>query len=237
MRERLLLAAAGVAIGCAPAWAQSAPAYNWSGVYVGASAGYGWLDQSWRDQNWLIEYQREKYNLNRSGASIGGYVGYNFLVSPMFLVGLELDLSRAFDGENKAISSNVKAKGSSWTFHNDDTWTATARARAGIVIGRTLVFGTAGFAHTDSSTTLSRGGWSWKYGTESQSGRVVGAGVEHALTNNLLLRVEASHYDYGSQNAETLTPKSSQDYGLADYYKHKSTQTNTVVRAGMAYKF
>ena len=49
-----------------------APVYNWSGLYIGAHAGYGWAGSG---------------DLNGRGGFVGAQIGYNYQLTPSFLIG------------------------------------------------------------------------------------------------------------------------------------------------------
>ena len=62
-----------------------APAYNWTGPYLGLTGGYGWG--------------------TTSGWKGGGYAGYNFQVNPNWVVGLEGDIMASGQASNSWDSS------------------------------------------------------------------------------------------------------------------------------------
>ena len=118
----------------------------------------------------------------------------------------------------------------SGTLGADVNWTATARLRAGMAVGRALIFGTAGlalariegelmvlsvgppFARTDSALL---GGWA------------LGAGIEYALTPSWSLKGEIMSMHFGSgpfSNAAGSVPVS----GSIDLYS---------LRGGMNFRF
>ena len=148
--------------------------FSWSGLYIGAHAGYGWSDVKWDDALGPGDHQG-------NGWLAGGQVGYN-VQSGQFVFGIEADLSSTW------INGNNDCCGHQFN------WLASARGRAGLAINgnRTLLYATGGAAWADveySSPGVS--GFS-----NTHFGWVAGGGIEHMLTQNLSARVEYLHYSF-----------------------------------------
>jgi outer membrane immunogenic protein len=103
---------------------------NWSGLYAGVNAGYGWngasLDAGAPDP---------------AGAFGGGQIGYNFQRGNI-VFGLETDFQGA------GISDSNLAFGKS-----EMDWFGTVRARLGFTFANALVYGTGGFAYGHVNNT------------------------------------------------------------------------------------
>jgi outer membrane immunogenic protein len=154
------------------------PAFSWTGGYVGGLVGYEWGDA-----------KSGGLKLNPDGWMGGIFGGYNFQASNAFVAGVEGDLSL----------SGAKDKQAGLTVNNN--WNGTLRARAGISFDRFLVYGTGGLAVGNvkvkipgSSDSSVRTGWT------------IGGGVEAAVTNNVIARLEYRYTDLGSHKYGT-TPK------------------------------
>lgn len=180
MKTTLLFAAALAAVGAAPALAADLPAarapvyakapaivepvYNWTGFYVGGTAGgaFGSFDPS---TSTTAQGGASYFNtgnipgVNAAGAQsikpagfTGGFeAGYNWQISN-FVVGLEGDFE--YLGQNgNAATSGVYAVSAPASFtvtsSASATWLATARARAGIASNDWLFFATGGAAFTN----------------------------------------------------------------------------------------
>ncbi len=161
-----------------------APAYSWTGGYVGGIVGYGWNSAN----------VKSGPNLNPNGWLGGVYGGYNLQPSSNFVVGVEGDLT--LNG-GKDSSSGVTV---------ENKWGGTLRARAGVAINRFLVYGTGGLAFDGlkvkipgSSDTSTHVGWT------------LGAGVEAALTNKVTARLEYRYTDLGTHSYGT-SPKTKVGY-------------------------
>ena len=119
----------------------------------------------------------------------GGQAGCNYLAGD-WVFGVEVDGHAQRWGQTDILAGVVLApfvNGSTFELHSD--WQASARGRIGYAMNRTLFYGTAGAAFTEVRSQVN---WLPFFGPgviSSQSrtlvGVTVGAGVEHAITDNL----------------------------------------------------
>ncbi len=163
-----------------------APAFSWTGGYMGGLLGYEWGDAKVRNGG---------PSLNPDGWMGGIFGGYNFQTSGMFVAGLETDFT--FSG------ASDKAGGTSV----DNNWNGTLRARAGIAIDRFLMYGTGGLAVGNITTKVSGAGSD----TGTHAGWTIGGGIEAAFTNNIIGRLEYRYTDYGT-NVYDTKPKTKVDF-------------------------
>jgi outer membrane immunogenic protein len=146
--------------------------FSWSGLYIGAHAGYGWSDVE--DSIGLASHDGD-------GWLAGAQIGYN-LQSGKFVFGLEADMSGVF------------VDGSTACCGHEFNWLASARGRAGVAFNgnRTLLYATGGAAWADVDYTApGASGFS-----NTHFGWVAGGGIEHMLTQNVSARVEYLHYGF-----------------------------------------
>ena len=240
--------------------------YSWTGFYLGGHVGYGWSDATTKytgDADVLTLVNAGAlpvgYDVGRGGFAGGVQTGYNWQLNSLVL-GIEADASRLSIGRNvsaqninpAAIALPIRGGGflalNQWDSTADlkADWVATVRGRAGLAFDRWMVFGTAGVAWADVATsgTLLRsfpvGGAviaSWAGSTsQSKTGYVVGGGVEYAMTNNWLVRIEGLYYGFGHVN-DVVQPAPGNI--LADAVPlNRTTDVNlAVVRLGLNYKF
>lgn len=157
----------------APALPEFTP-FSWTGLYLGAHAGYGWSEIEWQEGAFSGSH-------DGSGWLAGGHVGYN-LQAGRIVYGIEADISSGWiDGGNGCCGHNVD-------------WLYSVRGRLGMTSAdnRWLFYATGGAAWADIDyASPGFGGHS-----DSHFGWVAGAGIERALTPNLTARVEYLYYDF-----------------------------------------
>jgi outer membrane immunogenic protein len=169
-----LLAGAGLAVAGdintyepapSPAPYSPASAYNWTGPYIGLMGGYGWGGGTVSHNGWLG----------------GAYGGYNFQVSPNWVVGVEGDLS--FTGKS----------GSKGDLSVKNPWNSTVRGRVGLSVDRYLIYGTGGvaFGGVEARNPVKK--------ASTQTGWTAGIGLEAAVTEVITSRIEYRHTDLGTQ--------------------------------------
>lgn len=175
----MLLAWGGCALAADPVYEEPvvASVYDWSGVYLGLQAGYGWADADVT----IFTNPPLVGTADLDGAFAGALAGYNFQ-SGNFVFGVEGDINK------------------SWIELDDDgdaeiDWFGSVRGRVGYAWDRTLLFGTAGiaFAHGEVSTVVEDDDMSF-------TGWTAGLGAEHAFTDNWLGRAEYRYYDFGTED-------------------------------------
>ena len=234
--RKLLLAAAAAVLLATPAFAADlpveaepvAPAYlpfTWTGFYVGATAGYAWMDTKWTDEDgW---YLNDTTDLDNEGFLVGGTLGYNVQFGS-FVVGVEGDISAVFGSDERVRYPT----GEEVFLESETNWLATLRGRVGVAFDRFLVYGTGGFAFTDSGANWDEAsGAQWEL-DETRVGFAVGGGVEYALTDNWTIKAEALYVDFGDDDADI----ENNEGGMEDYTMSVDT-TGAIARVGVNYKF
>ncbi len=222
----------------APVYVAPAPAFSWTGFYIGADIG-GAFSSTSVSATGRLAYEFTSLgeipgSLGSSGVMGGGYVGYNYQVNQNFVVGLEGDfqgtsISKTFNGYNPTCAGG----GCYTTAKASLDWLAAINGRLGVAYDRALFYaiGGAAWAGANGSFNFADGPeWIGYSNSTSLSGFDVGAGVEYAFTPNWLGRIEYRYYDFGSANL-----------GSALYYDRLpglrvNTSVNTI-RVGLAYLF
>jgi len=202
-------------------------AYNWSGVYVGGTIGYGWADTNVTelDDYSFSDFGDTEFDFDSDGILGGVFVGANWQ-SGSFDYGVEADFS-ATDINNTV--ENTMNPGTGESFSNTIDWFGTIRGRLGYAMDRTLLYATGGVAFAeirssyndplDSTFAVASGtAWGW----------TIGAGAEYAVTDNWTLRGEYLYVDLEDRQG------SFQDGGT---FRYDFDNDMNVVRIGAAYKF
>jgi outer membrane immunogenic protein len=198
-----------------------APAFTWQGFYVGGSLGARSADIDWTTTNFgiavppaapaaLVPVGRGSYD--SSTFRVGAYAGYNFLISPTWLLGFEADV--AWGDGSKTLNSipGLGAAGLGDSSSVGHTWDASIRARVGALLNPNwLLYATGGFAwqHVEanlvcvaSCPVINFGAFSIgnMRGSDSETlnGWTLGLGIEGRISGNWIARAEYRYSDYGS---------------------------------------
>jgi outer membrane immunogenic protein len=203
----------------APRTAPMATTYNWTGIYVGGTAGYS--------KGHLKSNNDTTINHEPDGILGGVHMGANWQWN-WIVLGVEADLALTnIDGEDNtslgAFNVDVDSK---------MKYLGTVRGRLGVAIDRTLLYMTGGYAYSeiDGRIRVTLGGVPVVSGSDqiSLQGWTIGAGIEHAVTNNVIVRVEYLYVDFGT-NTSTVNL----GFAFQDTFKWQSH----IARAGLSWKF
>ena len=155
-----------------------APAYNWSGFYIGINGGGGWGGSSWTTTG----------GRDISGGLVGGTIGYNYQIGQAVL-GVEGDIDWADINGTTTAFCPLGCKTS-------DTWLSTVRARLGYAADRFMPYVTGGAAFGDiRATTPGLPG-----ATSTNAGWTLGGGIEFAIAGHWTAKAEYLYVDLGSFN-------------------------------------
>ena len=165
-----------------------APAFTWTGFYMGLNAGVGWADAG----DVLVTGPAGSSAVLSGGGGDGtfvggGQIGFNWQ-SGAIVYGLETDIQYVDAGGRVAWGAYTWWGGRS---EDDGAYFGTVRARLGYAIDRTLLYITGGLAYGGLNSNPLTGN------NTSNTGWTVGGGVEYAVTNNWTLKVEGLYVDTG----------------------------------------
>ncbi len=180
--------------------------YDWSGPYVGVAAGVASLHSLY------LPSVGNDPELGGDTVTFTGLAGYN-LQYDNIVVGVEADFTWA----------NLKAKNRLDEVDLEIPYIATARARLGYALDRTLLYTTAGVGILEGKMTLTAFNETEK---KTQIGYVVGAGIETSVWDNLNLRLEYIYGDFGKKT-----------YSFIPGDVNADLESLHLVRAGLIYNF
>ena len=179
----------------------AAPAYNWSGCYLGVHAG-----GIWGKSHVDIPLYPQNFDISMNSWVGGGQIGCNYIFAPMWLVGIEADGSWFnLNGDHSTIGlGGTERYAVKWNN------SFSLRSRLGMISGNNLFYVTAGgsWAHLDTANYIPPNG-----GVKSATapGWIAGLGWEHGLmcgTLRCVVGVEWLHAHYNTQNFVYLGPTS-----------------------------
>ena len=187
-----------------------APAYNWTGFYVGINGGGGWGHSDWSNPSGTADAKL-------SGSLVGGTLGYNYQVGQA-VFGLEGDI----DWSN-IHGSTTTAPCTTMSCETRNSWLGTARGRIGYAFDRFMPFVTGGAAFGD--VKASPVGFAGV--RDARVGWTLGGGLEAAIAGPWTAKVEYLYVDLGKTNCPVGSCAVSTDVNF---------HTN-LVRAGLNYRF
>jgi outer membrane immunogenic protein len=195
------------------AYIPAAPAFTWTGFYIGLNTGYAFGQSNWSSPLGSTGW----FNVN--GPLAGGTIGGNYQIGAL-VVGGEAD----FDWQN--VKGSLGGGGCfPATCNSASNWVGTFRARLGYAIDRVLIYATGGGAYANIKTAINPLPWA----SSAELGWSSGAGVEVAMTDNWTAKVE--YLAVGFQHASC---------GLANCFAAPPVSVSfyeSMVRAGINYKF
>jgi len=179
----------------------AAPAFSWTGCYVGLHAGAGVLhDQGFEN----VGNAGDRHGV---GGLAGGQVGCNYQTGMLvlgvegegFWSGMRIDADH-FSGNTLFLTQTIKNK-----------WDYDIAARLGLAIDRALIYGKAGWV---------AGGFDWNaaelnfcgigcsaitQGSATLGGLLIGVGLEYAFTNNWTTKFEYDYLGFPARNVVLTT--------------------------------
>ena len=189
---------------------QSSPGPESTSASILAAAGS--IDTT-MDIGWRLRAQS-----NTGGVIGGAQIGYNYQVTPLFVVGLETD----FQGSSVGGGGNQ-----GWGATRSVDWFGTVRGRAGVSMlnAQLLLYGTGGFAYGDLRLNY---GW---LGSQARAGTgwTAGGGLEYAFLPNWSAKVEYLYTNIGA-NYDPIY--------IAPFIVETQQRAHlNTVRAGVNYRF
>jgi outer membrane immunogenic protein len=182
----------------------------WSGFYIGGNLGAAFDPNNLSIKD-LSEEQDLSLKFSNDTELIGGvHGGYNWQVGT-WLIGVEGD----FD------------------FADNINYLASVRGRLGWALGSWLLYGTGGVAFIDTDNdfvvvSADDGPFSFSNGN-TDTGYVVGGGVEYKVGPQLSLGLEGLYYDFGSDSSRLVAGD--------EPFVLKEDQDFATVRARLNYHF
>ncbi|MDP8997023.1 MAG: outer membrane beta-barrel protein [Pseudomonadota bacterium] len=188
-----------------------APAFDWSGGYVGVDFG-----AAMNNSNWFSPANPPQFNTNGTGLAAGGVVGFRHQMNNLVL-GVEgsADLLTV-DGEANCV-------GTFPTCVTKESFIGMLQANVGFATGRVHLYGTGGAAY-GSFEHYEKISVNQSWGGESRLGWTVGAGLDYAVSDHVTAGVRWNYYDFGTK---TISPP----------FPVNFTENGNLVTARIEYKF
>jgi outer membrane immunogenic protein len=204
------------------AYVPVAPAFSWTGFYIGGNAGYGWTSVSSPALGGALGGAAfaGPYSASGNGFLGGGQTGFNYQWANA-VIGIEADFQGSTgSGTVSSVTDNINATAK-------NPWFGTARGRLGWAWDRILIYGTGGLAYGYSTLNGTAGvGPAAFTSSATYVTWTAGAGVEAAFWGPWSGKIE---YLYaGSPSTVPSIPNVTSISGRA---------STGIVRAGINYHF
>jgi outer membrane immunogenic protein len=201
--------------------ARAAPIFNWTGCYIGASAGGTWGKAE-------VDFAEAKPN----GSIVGGQFGCDYHGPSNWLVGLQGEFNWADARDHQDYILTPIGGG---TFETRIDWFASATARLGYAAGPWLIYGKGGAAWVrdrlkDVGSFI--GPFAFD-GETTRSGWTAGGGVELALAPNWSAILKYDYYGFGRKSVSIPGV----DFLGPGAESMLLKQNFSVVRVGINYRF
>lgn len=221
-----LTTTAAAALTVAPALAES-PSQNFTGLYIGGSAGYAWTNVQATDvqqpySGYFTNYPGDKFSTSTDGGIFGGHVGYQHQFRN-WVAGIEFSASGT--DLTKIVTSPFYPSTDSVRFQVQDIIAVTGRL--GYTRDRTMFYVKGGYAGGNvrfTATTapgddvtpgvFDKKAW--------QNGWTIGAGVDHAIFKDVLVGVDYTYTDLGTATHSGSTTYYGYDSPTYEKYRTKA---------------
>ena len=208
------------------------PPFSWTGFYIGGNVGAAWTHAEVQDNFTGNSFSNSQQAVFAGGGQVGANYQWNWLV-----VGVEADFDWLANNHN-STNSFIGSNGHAFQLSFNDRWMTTVAGRVGVAFptfNNWLWYGKAGGGwvgvNNPTVTDVTTGNSLSISNSNSNSGLLVGAGVEWAFAPNWTAKLE---YDKLFLDDRTFTVNGTVLNGDVLTLFHRNVQTVTV---GVNYLF
>jgi outer membrane immunogenic protein len=202
-----------------------APAFSWTGFYLGGELGWIRTDPEYSTGAVLLGSPFLISSASgKDGLTYGALAGYNYQIGNIVL-GIEGD----FEGWTVGTIRYTAITGDFLTAHSK--WGGSVRGRLGYAVDHSLFYVTGGAAFLSNQTSIPTTGITIG-GDDTHVGWTLGAGIDYAFTNNWFTGVEYRYSQYESKSF--VYPIPILNLGIIGL---KQELNNNQVTARIGYKF
>lgn len=194
--------------------------YDWSGFYVGLQAGYGWGSSRVRIGGASGPFAPMSFRIDDNLGFGGAHAGLNYQMGSL-VVGI--------DGDVEVLDSSGRFIAGGLTGRVTQDWQGAVRARIGYAFDRLMVYGAGGVSFTEYERRVYDGAGLSERLTSARTGWNIGAGINFALTENVILGAEYRYTDFGRNRFASS--------GAFTGLTGSQEQATQSARASIAYKF
>jgi opacity protein-like surface antigen len=208
-----------------------ATTYDWTGFYLGGRVGYSRAKTDSTTINTASGALDAAASTSQSNFHGGAQVGFDYTMPSRLVIGVVADV---YTGDDKSTTLS-DAGGAVHAEEAKTVASGSLRARVGYAIANVLLYGTGGWAWTDSTATRTQlVGKTGKAnpGTiesipENLNGWTAGAGLAYGFWHNWELFAEYRYTSYGSNSVT---------FPIAQRSTSSTTTANSIA-GGLSFKF
>src|SRR5581483_6221284 len=189
-----------------------APAFSWTGCYLGGHVGGGRGTKDMTDPVQLVQDTLSggpvtagvtTVTTKPTGAVIGGQIGCDYQFAGGAVIGVEGMGSGTTMKASSLVGLPAGLPGDTALVQANNDFLASVTARVGYAFDTVLVYARGGFAvagdkYDVSGGTFNGGGPFHFQGVENRYGWVAGGGVDWAFTRHWSMNVEYDYYGFGN---------------------------------------
>jgi outer membrane immunogenic protein len=184
--------------------------FLWTGYYIGAGIGGGWGTATFTDP-----FNTATASPSLKGFLVGGVTGINYQIGAV-VIGVEGDFTGSW-AKGTAVDVPVGLLPAN-TLKTEVFWTASLTGRVGVAFDRLLVYGKGGAAFDYDRDTATQPSGAAAVGSLNRAGWTVGGGVEYALTEHWIGRLEYDYFRFAARGIQftgnTLPPNANGAVGF-----------------------
>ena len=198
--------------------------YNWTGPYIGVTAGKNRIETK-NTIPLYIANGRTMSDITSTNFAGGFKAGYNHQFNSKFLLGIEGNI--IFTPGSKSDSLTGGSNSERYSVKQDRVFNVVAKA--GYTFDKLLPYVKAGYSNTHlsdlhffSSDPSYPAGGSYGNKKSNHSGYILGAGLDYAFKENIILGFDYSYTNYKDKSPEnvgthTLEPETKSLLGSLSY--------------------
>jgi len=173
---------------------------QWTGFYLGGNLGGAFSEEK-------AVTPFGPWSFNSSGVFGGIQLGYNFMVAPNWLIGIEGEVDSTSAQGTVVIPNTIAV-----TITSNHRWYETLEGRLGFSQGPWLVYAKGGTAWIDVDYRMTgsfNGATGTASATNTASGWTLGTGLEYMWAPGWSAKAEYDFLDFGTQNVGFGAPGTS----------------------------
>ncbi len=196
------------------------PLYSWNGFYAGLQGGYSWGSSRVRVGDVAGPFAPASFRIDDNLAFGGAHAGFNYQMGGIVL---------GIEGDVEVLDSSSRFTNGGLTGRITRDWQGAARARIGYAFDRLMIYAAAGASFTEYERRVYDGAGFGERLTSARTGWNIGAGINFAFTDNLILGAEYRYTDFGRNRFASS--------GAFPGLTGSQELTTHAARASIAYKF